>query len=279
MNENEKIKVYSVSVIMEHLDKCIQNKDPFSLIRFGDGGLKFIHSLVFNDDRQLEIILRKEGIPRSNMIEIFEKWGYYVRKADYIDTPQVYFSKTFWPRYRKNFKPMNPSTISKLKNWKDLYNRAEFDNDNYCNPEINYLSIIKRENKVNLFDVMKSRKICCITAVPECMDSFINLEVDIVQIVKQYQNHYLNSYHDVVRIIKKAATNYDLWLVAAGEIGRIYSGLIKEYGGRSFDIGFVAEYWKDYDIPIRLSYFLKPDYKNKTQLIFTKLGEPYEELI
>jgi len=45
--------------------------------------------------------------------------------------------------------------------------------------------------------------------------------------------------------------------VAAGELGRIYSGLIKENGGRCIDIGFVIEFWLGFELHPRLEIFMK----------------------
>ena len=80
-----------IADILGILNNCIDYKLPFSHIRFGDGGLKFIHSLLEKDVNQLTMIIEKEGLPSHKLVEIFELWGYYARRATCIDTPQVYF--------------------------------------------------------------------------------------------------------------------------------------------------------------------------------------------
>jgi len=273
------MKIYRTVDILNKLENCIEYKKPFSHIRFGDGGIKFIHSILFNDKKQLDIIIKKEGIPRSKLVEVFELWGYYARRADFIDTPEVYFQDTFWDRTRAPGKPITEKTEFKLKMWKDLYSRSEFDNENYCNPESNYLMITKiRENKT-LIDIMKDKKLCMITAKPKVKDNLKKFDVDIVEIVGHYKNQYKNSFHGVVDRIEKTAKDYDFWLVAAGELGRIYSGIIKENGGRTVDIGFIAEFWLGQDIHPRLTSFLRRGWDEPLELQLTFVGKKYEEYI
>ena len=269
--------IYTIDDIFNKLENCIEYKLPFSHIRFGDGGIKFIHSMLYNDLEQLATIVKKEGLPRHNLSEIFELWGYYARKADFIDTPEVYYNGTFWPRIKKPGKPINKDTDDKMREWRDLYERAEFDNENYCNPESNCLMIIKIPGRKNLLDFMKGKKVCCITAKPEIKT--LIPDMDIVEIVGQWKNQYKNSIKEVVNIIKATARNYDFWLIAAGELGRIYSGIIKECGGRCLDIGFVIEFWLNGYIHPRFHLFLNKSLNSRFELVLTDEGKKYERYI
>ena len=94
------MKINTVREILRKLEICIENDLPFSHLRFGDGGIKLIHSILYKDLEQLEIIIRKEGLPKDDIMSFFELWGFYARRADYIDTPEVYFTDEFWPRLR-----------------------------------------------------------------------------------------------------------------------------------------------------------------------------------
>jgi len=247
---------YTISEILNDLERTIKDKESFSHIRFGDGGIKFIDAVLHDNKEQLYIIIKKEGLPFHKIPEIFELWGYYARKSNYIDSPEIYFNNTFWPRVKKLGKPINTETEIKLRDWYKLYHDAEFDNTNYCNPESNYLMILRTSKFNNLLDIMSNKKICIITVFPEVKEALSEYDIDIVRIVGHYENQYLNSFKNVVKIIKEKATYYDFWLVAAGELGRIYSGLIKEYGGRTIDIGFVIEYWLTGYIHPRLNSFM-----------------------
>ena len=273
------MKIYKIDDILSKLENAIKYKKPFSHIRFGDGGIKFMHAILFGDKNQLNIIIKKEGIPRSKIVEVFELWGYYGRQADFIDTPEVYFGDKFWNRTRAPGKPITPKTEHKLKMWKELYDRTELLNDNFCNPESNYLMVTKINNKRTLVDIMKNKKIAIITARPEIKNKLLSSNVDIIKIVGHYENQYKNSFKEVVKIIENTAKDYDFWLVAAGELGRLYSGLIKENGGRTIDIGFIIEYWLGEEIHPRLQSFLRKRHKSDLELELTFVGKKYEEYI
>ncbi len=273
------MKIYKIEEILKKLENCIEYKHPFSHIRFGDGGIKYIHSIIFDDSKQLEKIIKKEGIPSDKILEVLELWGYYARQADFIDTPQVYFNGKFWPRVKTSWKPITEKTYNRLIIWKDLYSRAEFDNKNYCNPESNYLMITRIEGKKNLLDIMKDKKIALITARPEVKPRLRDFDITVIEIVRHYENQYKNSFKKVVEEIEKTARDYDLWLVAGGEIGRLYSGLIKENGGRAIDIGFVIEYWLGKNIHLRFTLYLERSCNNGLELNLTNLGKRYEEYI
>lgn len=269
--------IYKIEDIFAKLENCIEYKLPFSHIRFGDGGIKYIHSILYRDFDQLGIILRKEGIPKDKVVEIMELWGYYARRADFIDTPEVYYTGEFWSRIKKPGKPINASTDQKLREWRDLYSRADIINENYCNPESNCLMILKREGKRNLFDIMKGRRVCLITAKPEVRQLFPKL--DIVKIVGQWENQYKKSFKKVKKFIEQNAKEYDFFMTAAGELGRLYSGMIKEHGGRTIDIGFVPEYWLDGELHPRFHLFIQQAFNNKFELVLTDEGKKYDQFI
>jgi len=273
------MKVHTVGEILKDLENCIEYNLPFSHIRFGDGGIKFLNSILNYDSNQLSIIIKKEGLPSYKIIEIFELWGHYARNANYIDSPEIYFDGTFWPRIKKLGKPINSDTELKLRDWYKYYHDSEFDNENYCNPESNYLMVLKTDKYKNIFNLMKGRKVCIITVFPEVKEVLTEYDIEIVQIVGHYKNQYENSFDKVMNIIKERAPDYDFWIVAAGELGRIYSGMIKEYGGRTVDIGFIIEYWLTGYLHPRLGDFMTPNLSNKLELVLTDEGKKYEEYI
>ena len=68
-------------------------------------------------------------------------------------------------------------------------------------------------------------------------------------------------------------------MVAAGELGRIYSGIIKECGGRTLDIGFIIEYWLTTYIHPRLHAYMTMNLSNKLELLLTDEGQKFLEYI
>ena len=275
------MKIYKIEEILNKLENCVVHKLPFSHMRFGDGGIKFLHAILYEDPKQLSIICKKEGIPFDKIGEVFNLWGYYSRRADFIDTPEVYFQDTFWDRTRSETKYITKKTEQRLKMWRTLYGSAEMDNENYCNPESNYLMILDNVYFTNILEMMRDRKVCLITAKPEVKFQLIaaGFNVDIIGIVGHYGNQYKNSFINVMDNIKSHATEYDFWLVAAGELGRLYSGYIKECGGRTIDIGFVVEFWRGENVHPRLRTYLVRSEKNKLCLRLTDEGKKYEQYI
>jgi len=273
----QNIKVTKVRDIILHLESSIKNKTPFSLIRFGDGGIKMIEAILHDNDQQLAHIIEKEGIPKSKMVEVFKLWGYFARQADYIDTPYVYYSGDFWERRKKN-KPISEQTDKKLREWISLYNDSEFINSSFCNPEVNYLLLLKMGNRKNLLNIIKHKKVRIITPFTELEEILKPIcNASVLKIVKQFENHYDNSYNEVIKDIEENAKKYDLWLISAGELGRIYTGMIKMCGGRAVDIGFMSEYWVKGELHERLQLFMKKNPRNPLEFILTDEGKQFQK--
>ena len=93
--------IHKIRNIIRHLDSSIKERSSFSLIRFGDGGIKAIHSFLYRDVDQLIIISDKEGIPLNEFPMLIKKWSITARKSDYIDSQEMYFDGRFWERLRK----------------------------------------------------------------------------------------------------------------------------------------------------------------------------------
>jgi len=279
------MKIAKIADILNKLDNCIINKEPFSLIRFGDGGIKLMHSVLFDDVPQYQAICEHEGLPENKLVEILALWGMYANKADYIDTPEVYFTDKFWGRYKiykdGYVKNITEKTRKRLLMWKELYSGIgiKVNSVNYCNPEANWLSLLKNPPHKNLLEILKNRKICCISTYSNVPSLSKKYNIEYWKIVGHDQGHYYNSFNQTIDFINENVNKYDLWLNSSGELGRVYSGVIKDLGGRVFDLGFVIDYFVNWHIVRRLEYYLKQDPDNKMQLILTNIGENYRKYI
>ena len=274
------MKIYTTKEILIDLQNHIHTKSPFALMRFGDGGLKYIHAVLFNDIDQIIQISQKEGIPISKVDYILDLWKCSANLCNYIDTTHVYFTNYFWPRVRKGKQLMHKDTISKMKGWLQLYRIAGFTNQDFCNPEINFLSCVDVCD-LTLLDIIKDLKICCITSCPqELVKQVLNgYNVDVINVADQTGNQFVKSFNSVISTIDKSAKDYDIWLVAAGELGRIYTGLIKFYGGIAFDIGSLIDFWCNRIIPIRIKWFLQPSSESHLKLTITDEGREFIEYL
>lgn len=270
----DKMKIYRVEEVLSELKDCINTKSPFSLVRYGDGGIKFLHSILTNNKERIASILQKEGIPLNKLYSVFYLWGKYARRSNFIDCPEVYFINQFWPRFTRE------DIIPIIKDWRNIYSNAEFDNNRFVNPEIHFLSILKGVYKENLVNIIRGKKIFCVTNYPQIKtDLSKNCEVEIFNIVGFFKNQYDNNYKHITKIIKKRANKCDLWLIGAGELGRIYSGLIKQYGGRSFDLGSVFDCWAGGVIPKRLKDYIYKPSKHSLEFRLTSSGKKYKNYL
>lgn len=275
------MKIFNTEEILTDFEKHINDRIPWSLLRLGDGGLKFIHSILFNDADQLSEIVKKEGIPENKAHDILDLWATSANICDYIDTSEVYFTDRFWDRVRKGKQPMHEETLEKMHNWKKLHVLSKIKNTSYCNPEINFLSCLDFLDR-SLIEILYRKKICFITSYDreEVLEKVtVGKRIDVINIVKNDEDHYHNSFNEVIINIENNAKNYDVWLVAAGELGRIYTGLIKHKGGISFDIGSTIDYWCNNVIPLRLVWFLRPSQEHALKLSLTEEGEKYRKYL
>lgn len=270
---------YKTRYILKDIKDHVKNKKPFSIVRTGDGGIKYIHAVLNNDINSLKVICEKEGIPLYKSKEILELWKTSINMSDYVDTPGIYYNHTFWPRVRKNGKDMSETTKIRLMNWKMTYDKAGFDIKKYCNPEINFLMCLDYFNDLNLLEIMKNKKICIVTCYDKIKDILEDYDIDILKISGFYENQFAKSFQTVILSINQNATNYDMWLIACGELGRIYPGLIKYRGGVAIDVGSLIDYWCTGIIPIRLELFMKQNRNNKLKLDLTDMGMKYKRWI
>lgn len=271
--------IYQVPEILMKLDISIKRKQPFGLVRFGDGTIKAIHAFLNNDKDQLKQISNQEGIPIDNFEKIIEFWKTSANICDFIDSPEVYFSNKFWARTKKHKKRMSKKTLERLLGWKDLYDQIGIYNTNYCNPEINFLSCVYRGFKrKTLPDLMKDKKICCITSRNDVQIKLNMYNISVLKIPGKNENQF-KSFSSVIEEINNKALDFDLWLISAGELGRIYPGLIKFKGGRAIDIGSLIDYWCTNELPSRLIPYIEINKNNPLKLNFTEDGKQYKKFI
>lgn len=274
------IEITNVLTILNQLNSSIKNKNSFSLCRWGDGTLKAVCAFFNHETEQLLEISKQEGIPLEVFEKVIEYWKTSANICDYIDSPEVYFNGEFWGRTKKiGKKKISEQTYLKLKNWRQTYNSIGITNTNYCNPEINFLMCLAKFGSKSLPDLLKNKKICWITDRTDVNKKLPNFNIEILSISHKFENQYQNSFLKVINKIENDANKYDLWLISAGELGRMYPGLIKFQGGRALDVGSLVDFWCDGIMPSRLKPYMTTTIHNPLKLVLTNTGREFNKFI
>ncbi len=188
---------------------------------------------------------------------------FFVNNATFCDTYDAYYLIN-----------KNKKSVGRVgRNWNKIHEQAGIVNTKYCSPVLHYFSIVN--NEFNLFDIMKNRKIFCISNQIEiCKDLKEKSGATVIDYYKIPRQgikgaHYLNHYQNILDLIDSKAKEYDLFLIGAGFLGRIYCNRVKIKGGRSFDSGRLFDVWSETRIiDGRASRFLK---FNKEMMLVERL--------
>ncbi len=245
--------------LLRDLNDHIENAEPFSNIRLGDGcSLTILHYLYIEKLRELcrrnglnlfkytvklKKVLKKKRYGRYSDEEfkkICRRVITHSNKSNYIDRLDSFYEYTNYGMDEKNVEMII------VNNWKEVWAQIGITNENYCSMFANLYSIIKDE--YNIFDVAKGRDVFCISNEPVGVEKFSKFsgakKVDSHILPKSHYDQPLH-FKKVCKIIKSNASKYDLFIVGAGFLGKIYLGLIKQNGGRGFDGGRCFNIWAD----------------------------------
>lgn len=242
------VPIATTDYILNDLEEHIQQKKPFSIIRYGDAIYGIIASF-----RAPKLIDRgkwkdRKGLTASNNImgqltihpykreQVVSQLIKAAEEANYCDSFDAYFHLNT----RKGVGILG-------EKWKDIHEAAGITNDKYCSAFVHYFSII--DGEMNLFELMKGRRIFCISNQTQIVTRL--QKVSKAKVIKSYRiprrgrkgGHYKLHYRKVMKFIRNNAKKYDLFLVGAGLLGKLYCAEIKRQGGRAFDAGRIFDFW------------------------------------
>jgi len=248
ISESNKVKIYPTRYILKDLDYHIKNKLPFSTVRFGDAVYGILASFLCPEvidkgkwagrkGRKLSnSLLSQLTIPTPERMEVVKKVVQSANNASYCDSYEAYYL-------------LNTSKKVGIvgRNWKNIHEGCGITNTNYCSCFLHYFSII--ENEYNLFNVMKDRKIFCITNRINILPALKNKSG--AKVIEGYRiprrgrkgEHYKKHYKEIMRLIRLNSKNFDLFLVGGGLLGKIYCDEVKRNSGCSFDCGRLFDFW------------------------------------
>lgn len=242
------VYAHGTEEILKDLNQHIIDKKPFSTIRYGDGCLGIVCSFLspnfIKEGKWMggekngiaNSVMRQQGIPKRERSDICKKVVWAANEANYIDCYDSFFVD-----------------ISRSKglgflasNWKIIHENVGITNTSYCNPYLHYMSVV--ENEYNLFDVIKNRRVFCISnQIQVCNNLKKNSGakvIDFYQIPRSgAKTQYPIHHPEIVSIITKKSNIYDIFLIGAGLLGKIYCGMVKDAGGRAFDSGRLFDLW------------------------------------
>jgi len=243
------VKVNSTKKILTDLNRCIVKKKPFSIVRFGDA----VHGIVcvftcpdiidngkWSGDKGKKLsnsILGQLTIPTKRRKQVVNRVIVSANRANYCDSYDAY-------------KLLGSNYLGILgRKWKEIHEGAGITNTNYCSCFVHYFSIV--DGEYNLFDIMKGRRIFCITSKIGILDKVKEVS-GAKEIVGCHipgrgrgRKHFRNHFSKTIGLIRTNAKNFDLFLIGAGLLGKIYCDEVKKNGGRAFDCGRLFDFWSE----------------------------------
>lgn len=247
--------------IAQLIIQAIKKKEPFSLIRLGDGeGIFLPYPEEFKEYKRSDSVEMQQvffgeiQITNKDLAELSQKLLESVQSADIVGVPEiqrlarVINVNTVFPYQRLTRGIINVNRITQK------YSR---DNQSIVSAYIHQdLEIWGLYDLI--FDVMDSCSL--ITTHRKLADSLkarFNLTVDeTILLPPEYKWHFmfdeneLGSHFPVVfdQVCKKLSTphNGKVFLVAGGFLAKIYCHIIKQNGGIAVDIGSMADNWLGY---------------------------------
>lgn len=257
---------YIKNDIIDHLMK----KEPFSLVRIGDGDLSFLNFCIqeikkngnlknlSNDDLMWRIT--SQGVRPDKVEDVLNMYRESLNEANYISSFEIYIGRKKGQIKKKL-----------LGSWQLIYEEIGVKNKKYCEPDVSFFLF----NDIKLLEFIKKNKykLCLITSFEE--KDLLNLknfglEIKIINIPKRNilknkklrgkfkkelssKELHIDKYDKISNEIILECKNSDIFFVAGGMLGRSYTNIVKKNGKISIDLGKMIDYWVKPGIPGRFN--------------------------
>jgi hypothetical protein len=245
--------LYKLDHILDDLIDHLENKDPFSILRLGDGDLKLLDELIRGKINPGKF--KRSGIPEDKGKWVLNLYKNGCNSANYTSSFEMYNTDKFWNRY------FSPGTGDKVRRWKKIYKEIGITNQNYCNPEIGHLLFLSGED--NLLKYIKGKRVCLITCFGGVSKRLKNVGVENINtiLIPSINHGHYSAYNRTTKEIIKRNKETDIFLMGAGALGKGYAKTIKDHGGICIDIGQVMNAWAGKRIAKRFKGILLPTKK------------------
>jgi len=251
---------YIVNDILEH----VESREPFSLVRLGDGDLKLLSALTRGKVNKPKF--DRSGIPYDKKKWLMNLYKNSCNNANYTSSFEMYNSENFWKR------SFSKGASKLIKSWKQIYDNAGIINGNFCSPEIGHLLFL---DDINFLREIKGRRIGLITCFKQAATHLKQHKIKLILIPALNNGHY-NKYKTIIKEIKKA--DVDLFLVGAGALGKGYLNVIKYNGSVGIDIGQVMNVWAGRKVAKRFNNVISYNRKT-TSFILTKQAKKFRKFL
>lgn len=257
--DRDPVKINKTKDILEHLERCIQNDEPFSLVRFGDAGLGIMAALLSNEDIDFgrkwggrkgiitaNSLLNQITIPNPDRIPILKRCVQAANNADYVDS----YDSDLIGKFPVGFLAFR---------WKEIHEAIGITNTNYCSTMFH--NFINVRDEYNILDIMKGRKVFCVNNIVDGLVTVLEPacgEFGFYRIPARGKKgkHYQEHFKPLCKLLAKNSKNYDLFLIGAGLLASIYCDVVKSHGGRAVDVGTLFYLWNGMKVKSRASRFL-----------------------
>jgi len=241
--------IYTTNEILKDLNDHIIKQEPWSLVRLGDAGTGIVSAFKTSGivdvgkwhgsrgRKKANTLLGQLTVPTRDREKVVDLVVRSMSESNYLDH---YDSFTNHPAKK------GVGILGRKQD--EILEASGVDNgENFCSPFVHYFSIVKGE--YNLFNIMRNRRIFCITNQTGVILRLQNASK--AKVIHSYRiprrgrkaGHYRDHFKKISNLIKARAKKYDLFLVGAGFLAVAYCGMIKENGGRAFDCGRLFDFW------------------------------------
>ncbi|MDF1698481.1 MAG: hypothetical protein P1U56_21700 [Saprospiraceae bacterium] len=271
---NTTYSIKEANTMLALIIQSIQNKSPFSMIRLGDGEGAFLpyekeKSHFQNSDRELSqhIWWGDTKINEKEWIKIQNHFMTSIKNADVLGIPDVWrCCKTFLsiPLDQKMLNPEGRGLAAIFNFVEKSWLKSPEENLSKNLPILTSCHIHTHFTEWNIWDIILKKITSC--SVISCHSALIPLlkekhqvtvrsfhhipsEYKYAQLFDQRDKHETSHYPEIFeQICANITVAYpgEVYLVAAGFLGKIYCNLIKQKGGIALDVGSAVDYWLDY---------------------------------
>ncbi len=232
---------YTTNEIAFKVQRALENKEPLSIIRYGDGEARTLNG--FRNVEAVEMILKKLLGAVPSISEIKEIRNYLIESytgANIIGVPagkKLDKSDPFW---HGSIKILFENVDSEVLVGKEYVN-MDFCYDWLTNGF--YDALLKSVNVINYVSCRDLDRALFLRYGFKNITSYkIAPEMKFEPLYKG-NTHYPAQFHAVRRWMKAAPLEGNLFLYGAGVVGKIYGKWAADYGAVAIDIGSIFDAW------------------------------------